>query len=213
MGLAGLLFLFFGVRFFKPVLFVTGLGFGSILTYIAMLYIREQYEISGEPYVVLGAPLGAGCVFGLLFLWLAKLGIMAIGALAGFCLAVWIMSWKSGGLIPGPIYRPIFMTMLPLIGAVIGILLEKSVIIIGTAIVGAAAIASSIDIFYPMGFNQAIRYYLINRDSFRTTDSLMVLLGCYIGAVILGILIQYKIHASVSKERSHAIDRHYRYRK
>ena len=196
-GLGGLLFLFAGIRFFKPILFSTGICLGSLISYVVLLSINEKYEIIGVDYVFLFAPLVLGIILGVLFLWLFKLGIIAIGMLGGFSLSVWILSWKSHGLIPGPIFRPIFIAVASFLGSILGILFEKPLIIVGTSLIGAGLICSSVDIVFPSGFNRAIQLYLGGKETFIVSDTLMVCLSCFVAAVLIGILVQYKLYAAI----------------
>jgi hypothetical protein len=128
--------------------------------------------------------------------------------LAGFTAATWILSWKSGSVINSHVYRPVFLAVLPAVGVVLAILCQKTVLIIGTSITGAICIASAVDTFYPVGFNAAINLYLTNNGFYLLTDSMIVLLSATAGAVIVGILIQYKLHAidtAASSFRKHPL--------
>lgn len=197
----GFIFLFFGVRLFKPILFLTGVAVGGISSYILLLNLANRYPTLGgdnQNTIMLIVPFIIGLLLGFLFLFILKLGILSLGALGGFSLAVFILSWQSDNdLINSPVYRPIFISVMICIGSILTMLFERVLIIICTCLFGAGAICSGLDVFIATGFNQAINNIIYHKGSVTMNDQLVGILVSYVVIVALGMFIQFKFHRHI----------------
>jgi Domain of unknown function (DUF4203) len=192
-GLVGIVFLFFGIRFFKPILFLAGLAIGALATHILILNLEDKYDFGPQrEWLVIAIPAVVGLVIGILFLWVWKLGLVSLGALGGFTLAIYVLSWKTDGVISSPTYRPIFIAGLVVIGALLAAFFERPVIIVCTSLLGSACICSCIDVFAATGFNIAIEMFISNKGSFEFNNSLIGLLASFAVITLVGIFVQYR---------------------
>jgi hypothetical protein len=190
-GIIGIILLFFGIRFFKIALFLSGICVGW---FIDETFVITQGFIGVDNTILIAIiPLIIGILVGFVFLLVFPVGIAAIGALGGFSLSIYIFSWKSAGVMDHSVARPILMTVIPCIGAVISLMYEREMIILGTALFGSLCFCSSMDTFSSTGFNRAISYLVHNRGNFDTDDGLIGLLIVYFIVSVLGIFVQFRI--------------------
>lgn len=191
----GIIFLIFGSRLVKPIAFLAGFSLASMATHVLLLNLIENNTINlgdNKDLILLLVPIGVGICVGFLFLFVLKLGLMAIGALAGFALAGFILSWKSASVIDSDVYRPVFIAGLSLLGAVLMLFFEKTLMIIATSMIGAFDICCGADVFIGSGFRRGIEFYVTNSGSYRFNDKSIILLVSYAVLVLFGILIQFK---------------------
>jgi hypothetical protein len=102
---------------------------------------------------------------GFLFMCIWRLGLAAIGALAGFGLALFILSWASGGAISNGTGRSVFIGLMSLVGAIVIHFIEKPFLIFSTSFAGAFSLIYGIDIFARKGFVEAVQFFLGNNES------------------------------------------------
>ncbi|KAG0250781.1 hypothetical protein BG011_008116, partial [Mortierella polycephala] len=130
--IAGFILCFFGVRFFRVCMFLIGFYFFGNITYIGM---ANGGVTSGTLLLVIS--LIVGIFGGLLLVCCSRLGIAILGALAMYALGLWILGWKSGGVINSSSGRGVFLAVLVIIGFIIGFVRKHETVIVGSAIVGA----------------------------------------------------------------------------
>ncbi|KAF9981211.1 hypothetical protein BGZ65_004198, partial [Modicella reniformis] len=107
---AGFLFTFFGHRFFKITLFLAGFYVCSTLAWIALKNAEPATGYgANSQWVYLGVSGAAGILGGALFLCFWRLGFAALGGIAGFYLAIFVLSWANSGLISNGTGRTIFI--------------------------------------------------------------------------------------------------------
>jgi hypothetical protein len=124
-----------------------------------------------------------------------RLGLAAIGALGGFGLALFILSWSSNGSISSGTGRTVFIAVLAIIGSIVIQFIEKPFLIISTSFAGAFSIVYGVDIFARKGFVEAVTFFLGNDDSggsYKVTNSVYGMLGSIIVITLIGIVVQWK---------------------
>ncbi|KXS19049.1 hypothetical protein M427DRAFT_181860 [Gonapodya prolifera JEL478] len=94
----GILFVFFGIRLFKTVLFLGGALFGGYLAFAILTNAEPdggyKVAISREAfYLIIILVAGLVCGFLALFLW--RVGLVLLGAVGGFVLAVFLQGSYS----------------------------------------------------------------------------------------------------------------------
>lgn len=200
----GLLFLFFGIRLFRTVIAATGFIFGSLLAFIVITNVREQYSFGQHAdTITLVVCFAVGVVGAIIGLSIWMLALVGIGALGGFGLALYLLSWQGKTFASTPVARPIFLVSLTVIGGLLSIVYEKSIIIAGTSMIGAVSLCSGIDVFAATGFNYSLQEFLRNRAAIQLTSGNYALLGSCAVLFLLGIAIQ----ASVTGRNSHGFSR------
>ncbi|KAI9091739.1 hypothetical protein DFS34DRAFT_584369, partial [Phlyctochytrium arcticum] len=162
MIISGFLFVFFGHRLFKVVLFLGGFYFGAVLGYVVLSALEQrQISLGGNRDVVyLVVAIVAGLLIGSLFVCVWRLGLAAIGGLLGFSLAMMVLSLKEGGLIPEGIGRTIFIIVMVIAFGVLILFAERPLLIIGTSVAGSFALFLGIDTFAKAGLLDAVNQFI-----------------------------------------------------
>ena len=155
----GLLFLFAGYRLLKPMLFLAGLYVFTILGFAILTKAQPAGGYPNSDAVLFWGSLAIGVLGGILSLVLFQFGLTMLGVLAGFCLSVFILSLKSGGLIESAGGRIALIVVLCLLGAILIHFFEKPLIIIFSSMGGSYSIVYGIDTFAKMGYVATLRAY------------------------------------------------------
>lgn len=145
--LTGIYFCFFGYRYFRFTMFVVGFWFFANIAFI----ILNQAGVT-DLTILLIVSIIIGIVLGALLALCYQIGIYLLGALAGYTLALWILSFKAGGLIPGHTGQIIFIVVLVILGVALSIFFERFLLIIATSFIGAFLIIFGIDVFIRTGY-------------------------------------------------------------
>ncbi|KAJ1555553.1 hypothetical protein HK405_000486 [Cladochytrium tenue] len=193
----GIALLFWGHRIFKLVLFLSGFYVFGILTYVILQFIayKTGSDFGGGDHrdlVYLISCIVIGLLGGLLFMCFWRLGMSAIGALLGFVLATFILSFVSGGTISSGIGRSVFIILMSAAGAILIIFVERPVLILGTATTGAFAVITGIDIFVSTGFTDAVHTFLSGSGSFSVTWKTGLMLGAFFLLALIGVVFQFR---------------------
>ncbi|KAJ3082810.1 hypothetical protein HK102_001450, partial [Quaeritorhiza haematococci] len=201
----GALLVFFGHKLFKPVLFIAGFYFFSLLAFVILRGMQSNGVNFGERagLIFLIVALVAGLLGGFLFMILWRLGLSAIGGLLGFTLAVFILSLINGGTISSGVGRSIFIAVFVIIGAIVINFVERPLLILGTAFPGSYAVFFGLDAFIRSGFNQTTLALVGGAGIYETSP---VVYGMIAGFLVLG-LVGTGVQWSMSKK-----DRYSNYR-
>jgi len=138
----GLIYSFLGYRFFKVILFMTGLVFGTIIIYV----ISDKERLLPNKYANAGLSAGGGVLFGLITMLVEYVGLFLTGFLGGLfvgCVGVAVLDiatnvdtiWATIGVL--------FCT--GLIFALVTLKWSRKAIILQTALMGGALILFALD--------------------------------------------------------------------
>ena len=119
----GLLACFLGHRLFRFVLAGYGLVFGVMVT--------VDFIGSVEPLALVGAVVGGAVVGGLVFFLAYFVGVTIVGAVLGAVIAIFV--WTQ----PADDPQVLVVILFAIVGAFVALLLQRYVIIVGTAFFGA----------------------------------------------------------------------------
>ncbi|KAG0032722.1 hypothetical protein BGZ81_010230 [Podila clonocystis] len=191
MIIAGFLLCFFGYRLFHVTMFLIGFYFFGNISYIGMV----NGGVTSET-LLLVISIVVGILGGLLLICCSRLGVAILGALALYSLGLWILGWKSGGIITSRVGRGILLGVLAVVGFFIGLCRERETVIVGSALVGAYSFVAGVDMFAHTGFvNQADSFInsknnIDNRVAFDAKQ--YALLATFIVMALLGMAIQFR---------------------
>lgn len=207
---AGFLFAFFGHKFFKITLFLAGFYVFATLAWIALRNLEPTNGYgSHSEWVYVGVSGAVGFIGGCLFLCFWRLGFAAIGGIAGFYLAIFILSWASSGLISNGTGRIIFIVCCVILGIALTFFLERHVVILGTAIVGSGSFFVGLDSFVHTGFQEAFIEFLSGNHSalvggsYYVTGKIYGMLAGTLGMMVVGACFQYLMHRDAFVPKSH----------
>ncbi|CAG8467332.1 8909_t:CDS:2 [Diversispora eburnea] len=194
----GVVFCFFGRRIWRLTLFLLGFYIGCIFGWIILTNFEpdDGYGGSASPTIMLVLSLVFGLVGGLLFVFCASIAIWLLGALAGYALAMFLLSWSSGGIIHSKTGQIIFIVIFALAGLLLTFFFEEHVIIIGTSFIGSYALFIGIDMFANTGFYNSVRAFMDgNHDiDYEANTKVYLMLVGMIVVFVIGALCQYKWH-------------------
>ncbi|KAF9990962.1 hypothetical protein BGZ75_007145 [Mortierella antarctica] len=177
----GLVLCFFGVRFFRVCMFLIGFYFFGNITYIGM----ANGGVTSET-LLLVISIIVGILGGLLLVCCSRLGVAVL----------WILGWKSGGLITSSVGRGILLGVLAVVGFFIGLCREHETVIIGSAIVGAYSFVAGVDIFAHTGFINATDSFINSKNRVDNrvgtlSGGAYALLATFIVLALLGMAVQF----------------------
>lgn len=209
---AGFLFAFFGHKFFRITLFLAGFYVFATLAWIALLNLEPSGGYgSNAQWVYVGVSGAVGLIGGCLFLIFWRLGFAALGGIAGFYLAIFILSWATSGVISNGTGRTIFIVCFVILGIILTFFLERHVVILGTAIVGSGSFFVGLDSFVHTGFQDAFIQFLsgkfgalLGTAGYQVTGKVYGMLAGTLGMMVVGACFQYYMH------RDNFVPKHYR---
>ncbi|KAG0202605.1 Transmembrane 7 super member 3 [Mortierella sp. GBA30] len=190
----GLILCFLGVRFFRICLFLIGFYFFANVTYIGM---ANGGVTSSTLLLVISIVVGV--LGGLLLVCCSRLGVAVLGAVALYSLGLWILGWKSGGVITSTTGRAILLGVLALVGFIFGFIREHETVIIGSALVGAYSVVAGIDFFTHTGFIGEADSFINSKNSIddRVSGGLTwkeyALLAAFVVLALLGMIVQFRM--------------------
>ncbi|KAK9762638.1 hypothetical protein K7432_011443 [Basidiobolus ranarum] len=201
MIIAGFVLCFWGQRLFPLMLFIAGFMVFGFIAYVSCIEISPPVPtLQSPPNLVIGVVVGL--IGGYLFRRFWTLGVLAIGALAGFALAMFILSLGNGFLISSSIGRTIFVILCVVVGVVLMWFFEKHTLIIGSAFFGAYLLVSGIDYFIRTGFAQHI-YGFLRGGSYATSGKVYAMIATWVVLAIIGAAIQYRTYKPWERHHTH----------
>lgn len=185
--------LFFGFRFFKPVIFLSGFLAGGLLGYAFISNLEDVIPslVQHRDLVCILVSIILGIVFGVLMLWAWKFSVIILGCLGGFAFAMFLLAWKTGGLITNHIGRPVFIAIFTIAFGVLVFLYDKPVVILATSLIGSLMIGAAIDCYAEAGLTLSIRSFITNRGLVEIGSKGCWLLAGVLLMCIVGIVVQF----------------------
>jgi hypothetical protein len=199
--IAGFLLASFGKRLFRLSLFLVGFYMFAVLAYIILSQV-EPKNSSGNPImenrenIYMGVCVGVGILGGFLVTCLFKVGVLFIGATAGFFLAAYIKA--AAGIKSDDV--AISLTIgLVLVGAFISYFVIDHAIILGTAFVGGYLVGFGVDVYAKTGIVQSLNELVTKQNASSISSpsgpAIGILIGMFLIAII-GSLFQLKYFKS-----------------
>ena len=150
-----------------------------------------------------------GVLAGILAMCLLPLGLFLLGATAGGCLALLVLSTGDGGLITEDWAQYLFVGLLAIALGLITIAFQKLLIILTTSILGSYALVAGVSqLADPQGsFSQVVWSFLSN--SWSTLDAnwhTWLCVGVWAGLALIFVLVQFCI---TGKKHNHLHHHHH----
>ncbi|KAF9544674.1 hypothetical protein EC957_011781 [Mortierella hygrophila] len=191
--ITGLILCFFGNRFFRVCMFLIGFYFFGNVSYIGM----ANGGVTSET-LLLVVSIVVGILGGLLLVCCSRLGVAILGALALYSLGLWILGWKSGGVITSSVGRGIFLAVLAILGFILGFVREHETVIIGSAILGAYAFVAGVDLYAHTGFIQQTDSFINSKSNVggrvgSLSGEQIALLVTFIVLALIGMAVQFRM--------------------
>ncbi|KAG0322579.1 hypothetical protein BGZ99_003235 [Dissophora globulifera] len=187
----GLVLCFFGARFFRITMFLIGFYFFANIAYVGM----ANGGVTSSTLLLI-ISIVVGILGGLLLVCCSRLGVAVLGALALYSLGLWILGWKSGGVITSHAGRGILLGVLAVVGFIVGFIREHETVIVGTALVGAYSVVAGIDFYAHTGFIQQTDSFINSKNSIDNRVGNLSgpeygVMAAFIVLAILGMVVQF----------------------
>ncbi|KAJ8258155.1 hypothetical protein GJAV_G00193760 [Gymnothorax javanicus] len=192
--LFGIIYCFFGYRCFKAVMFLSGLMFGSVVTFL-LCYKQRVLDVPLSVEASAGIGLGVGALCGLVTMLVRSVGLFLTGLQLGLLLAIAALLASSPYYSPGTIWVPLGALLgTGTVCAVLALRWQRLFTILSTATFGAAVLVVCIDYFVEM---LELGVHLYDRLRLRPTAPLCwyswVIAGVWPMLSLTGMFIQWKL--------------------
>ncbi|KAJ3346741.1 hypothetical protein HDU83_002686 [Entophlyctis luteolus] len=190
--LSGVVFLGFGHRLFKPLLFLGGFYFFAVVTFCIIQNVSYKLQSSISEYVYLILCLIFGVLGGLLLVCVWKLGFFFLGALGGYFLANLLLV-ALHATITSSVTRWVILVVFALVFGFLVLWFELPILIGATALIGSYILFVGIDVFAGTGF-LTMTVTIVSSWSVDTSTLsgkwIYMLVGCVVVA-LLGMAFQF----------------------
>ncbi|KAJ3097508.1 hypothetical protein HDU96_000368 [Phlyctochytrium bullatum] len=212
----GVFFLSLGYRFYKPVIFLVGFLTTGIGGYVLLVHVEPSGGYPSREYVILFGSIGIGLIGRLhrkyprlipsflnpkgggILLCLRRLSVFLIGAVGGFFLSMFILGWRTNGLIESGWGRAIFILIVIIACVAAAFWLEKHVVIAATSLTGSYLVVFGIDCYAHVGFREASGNFLstrsVNSNDYDLNPKVIAMASTVVVLTLLGMIVQYKIN-------------------
>lgn len=187
--LTGLYFMAFGFRCFRATLALTGFVIFACMTWIGLTNNEPYPGYPNQAIVYICVCVGLGILGSIIFMFFYCITLYFVGALGGFYLAIFILSWKDNLVITNNVARICFIIGVAIIAGVSVFLLERYIIIFATSFIGAYLFIFGLDLFVHTGFINGFRIILDHNWWHNVQYMIDVHVYLMLGAVILLTLI------------------------
>ncbi|KAJ3365859.1 hypothetical protein HDU91_002066 [Kappamyces sp. JEL0680] len=195
---SGAILVFWGYSSLDAMIFIIGFYVGAAVCLVVLntLQANGTTHLGNKDMIYLIAIGISGVIFGSVFVWLKKVGIILTGAALGFfggsaLLQVQALSTVE---IPGigvQNTRIIILVAFAILGALLAWKLEAPVLILATSVLGSFAIFLGVDYWVQSGFGVWV-YRAIDYRSFAPlTTNGYYMLGGFLAVALIGCLLQH----------------------
>ncbi|XP_077153710.1 transmembrane protein 198 [Ranitomeya variabilis] len=194
--LFGLVYIFFGYRCFKAIMFLSGLLAGSAVIFL-LCYKERILETQLSLELSAGIALGIGLLCGLVTMLVHSVGLFMTGLILGLLLATACLVGLEQFFHPPTAWIPIGTMMgSAMLFAVLTLQWQKLFTVISTATFGAAILTVCTDYFIELMMLVQYVYDCLRLEvSFPLCWFSWVVLGIWPVLSILGIVVQWKLTA------------------
>lgn len=186
----GILYCFFGYRFFKVTLFMTGFIFGSLVTYLICL---EEQLLPWQGKI--GVAMAAGVLCGLITMLVQYVGVFMTGFQLGLLLGIASLTIMEEFYHPSTKWICIGVLFGGgLLFALLSLKFQRGLTIFGTSIFGSAMLVAAIDYYIEMFM---MVNYVWDRVKAEYSDPICwfswIILGLWPATFLVGALAQWKV--------------------
>ncbi|XP_005094075.1 transmembrane protein 198 [Aplysia californica] len=189
----GVLYTFFGYRFFKAIMFLTGFIFGTVLVYM----ILEEHAVL-PPWGTLGVGVGAGVVLGLVTMLIPHTGLFLTGFDLGVAVGGLILVLVEQFVHPSTKWIPIsVLVVLGVVFGVVGLRFQRVVTIVSTGVLGGALALAGVDYFVEL--SRMSRYFwdrVLAHHSASPCWYSWLMLALWPCLTFAGVLVQWRFTGS-----------------
>lgn len=136
--------------------------------------------------------IGGGLVLGAICWLFNPFLVFILGGVTGLAVALYVLAWRSQGLIRAKGGRIGLLVGAPILGFVLALLMGRKIFIPASVILGAYVTVIGIDLFARTGFSESIQKFFTTDSNvdYRLTTNLYIMLGVIGGLILLGLAFQ-----------------------
>ncbi len=180
----GIVYCFFGYRFFRIALFSTGfMGFSLVSTYVSYLIFPRS-----DASAVIAAVVG-GLAGGVLFYFVYLIGVFVLGASFGALVGTAITAMAGRDI------QPLLIAVLAVVAGSLAVLLQKHIIILATSFGGAGAITIG-GWYVARGIDPAT----LIEDPSSLGREFHAIIACWLIGSVVGLVLQYTVTGKPKEE-------------
>ncbi|KAG0369910.1 hypothetical protein BGZ54_008479 [Gamsiella multidivaricata] len=173
-------------------MFLAGFITGAAIVYSIFTNVEPDSGWNHQQIIYVFGCIGGGIVLGTICWLFRRFLVWILSGLAGLIIALYVLAWRSEGLIRSKGGRIGLLVGAPALGILIGLFIGRRVVILASAIIGAYITVIGIDLFARTGFAESIkRFFTTNpKVDYSLTTNIYIMLGVVGGLIILGLLFQ-----------------------
>ncbi|KAF9112911.1 hypothetical protein BGX27_002576 [Mortierella sp. AM989] len=181
-----------GFRHYRFTIFIHGFLGGALIVYSIFLNVEPDGGWDKRQIIYVFSSIAGGLVLGTICFIFHRYSMWTVSGLAGFCIAMYILGWKTDTLIHKKGGRIALLVASTVVGMIFGLFIGRRLIIPCSSIVGAYVTILGVDFFARTGFLENFAYSLKTdpKAFYRITTNVYVMLGVLAGFAILGMVIQ-----------------------
>ncbi|KAG0357154.1 hypothetical protein BG005_003863 [Podila minutissima] len=195
--LIGLVQVFFGFKFIRLTLILTGFISWAVIAMVIMVRIRwDMLYVAFKPsHYVFWVWLMSGLVGGILSFRYWNLGVTFAGAFGGFAVAMGIIAVTSNSM--GAVGRYVFLAIEILLGAAAATFYERFFIIVSTSCGGAYLFMYGVDEFVQVGYREMLVILDITGKSlvYHPDKNVYIMIGCSLVLALIGMAWEFWHHS------------------
>ncbi|KAF9310498.1 hypothetical protein BG003_008463 [Podila horticola] len=195
--LIGLVQVFFGFKFIRLTLFLTGFISWAVIAMFIMVRIRWDmlYAVFKPSLYVFWVWLMSGLVGGIISFRYWNLGVTFAGAFGGFAVAMGIIAVTSKSM--GTVGRYVFLAIEILLGAAAATFYERFFIIVATSCGGAYLFMYGVDEFVQVGYREMIVIldFAGKTLTYHPDKKVYIMIGCSLVLALLGMAWEFWHHS------------------
>ncbi|KAG0367827.1 hypothetical protein BGX24_003072 [Mortierella sp. AD032] len=190
--LIGILLTFRGYRHYRFTMFLAGFITGCVIVYSILANVEPSQGWNRRQIIYVFSCLSGGLLLGAICWLLNRFTVWILGGLAGLTVALYVLAWRSEGLIRSRGGRIGLLVGASVLGILLALVMGRRILIPATAIVGAYISVVGLDLFARTGFSESIKNFFTNnnRVNYRLNTNLYIMLGVIGGLILLGVLFQ-----------------------
>ena len=173
-GLVGIVFLFFGLRYYRAILFILGFGVSFFTIQEGLLWILSSCgvsKLSMQDYAFFVdwiVPGVGGLIAGFLLVQGWKVGIYLLGGIGGFVSGMFLMSalmpfdlfrewmFESGEQL-SLLYKSMWLGGFSILGVFLVRFFERGLVMVSTSLIGAGCMCAAVDAFADTRFHSFVQ--------------------------------------------------------
>ncbi|KAF8926527.1 hypothetical protein EDD21DRAFT_400990 [Dissophora ornata] len=188
----GLILTFRGYRHFRFTMFLAGFIAGVVIVYSIFTNISSNETWNYRQVIYVFGCMAGGLIGGMITAIGGRFMFWLLGGVAGLVVALYILAWRSGGLIHSKGGRVGLLAGASALGMIIGLVMGRIILIPASVIIGAYMSIVGVDLLARTGFSESINKFLTDDDasSYELTSNIYIMLGCIGGLMVLGLIAQ-----------------------